>query len=186
MSENNGDSLDPIERKIAFIVDQQAGFFAGLEEVKALQARTDARLDRAIRLGVLEVRRERVKRRELAEKLDALIDAQIRAEAETASLKEALRDIAQKAEAETASMKAALAEISQKAEAETALLKEAMREATKKSEGETALLKETLREATQKSEAETALLKEAMREMAQAVGQTNRRIDELNGNGNGK
>ena len=84
-----------MEQKIAFIIEQQASFFAGLKEVKALQARTDVRLDRAICLGVLEVRRERVKRRELAGKLAALIDAQIRAKVETALLKEAMREMAQ-------------------------------------------------------------------------------------------
>ncbi len=163
MSENNGDSLDPIERKIAFIIDQQANFFADVEEVKARHARTDARLDRAIRLAVIEARRERVKRRALADKLDILIDAQIRAEAETTLLREAQI----RAEAETVSLKEMLSKMAQAAEAETVSLKEA------------------LRETAQAAEAETASLKGALREMAQAVVQTNRRIDNLSSNGNG-
>jgi predicted nucleic acid-binding Zn-ribbon protein len=124
MSENNGTPQDPIERKIAFIIDQQANFFADLEEVKTRHARTDARLDRAIRLAVIEAQRERVKRRALADKIDVLIDVQIRAETETASLREAQI----RAEAETASLKEMLSKMAQAAEAETASLKEALRE----------------------------------------------------------
>lgn len=82
---------EEIERNIAFIVDQQAKFFADIEELKALNAqaveranRTDARLSRAIRLGIAEARQERAKRREseerLSAKMDILLDAQIRAE----------------------------------------------------------------------------------------------------------
>ncbi len=100
---------EQIENNIAFIVEQQAKFFADIEELKALGQRTDARLSRAIRLGIAEARQEREKRREVDEKLtaklDILIDAQIRyeehsqtrhaqAEAETALLKQALAEMA--------------------------------------------------------------------------------------------
>src|SRR5581483_1893519 len=91
-------SQEEIERNFAFIVNQQAIFFADIEEMKALAVQRDARLDRidkqiefigrrltrAIRLGVAEARQEREKRRQLEEtftaKLNALIDAQIRTE----------------------------------------------------------------------------------------------------------
>ena len=97
---------EEIERNITFIVEQQANFFADIEELKALGRQTDARLDRlseqaefigrrltrAIRLGAAEARQEREKRRavderlsaveeRLSAKLDILIDAQIRTEA---------------------------------------------------------------------------------------------------------
>lgn len=71
---------EDIERNIAFIVDQQAKFFADIEELKALGKRTDARLSRAIRLAIAEARQERDKRRELAEKVDVLVNAQIKTE----------------------------------------------------------------------------------------------------------
>lgn len=82
---------EQIEKNITFIIEQQAKFFADIEELKALGAQTDARidrigkrLDRAVRLGVQAVRQEREKRREMEEtltaKLNSLIDAQIKAE----------------------------------------------------------------------------------------------------------
>jgi hypothetical protein len=82
---------EEIERNISFIIEQQARFFADIEELKALGKQTDARLDaisqrltRAIRLGVAEARQEREKRRQLEEtftgKLNALIAAQMRTE----------------------------------------------------------------------------------------------------------
>ncbi len=75
---------EQIERNFTFIVEQQAKFFADIEELKALGKRTDARLSRAIRLGIAEARQEREKRRQVEEqltaKLDILLDAQIRYE----------------------------------------------------------------------------------------------------------
>ena len=52
-------------------------FDARLKTVLELAARTDARLNRAIRLGVREVRTERAKRRELDEKITQLAAAQL-------------------------------------------------------------------------------------------------------------
>jgi hypothetical protein len=57
-----------------------------LERQRKLGARTDARLDRAIRLAVREVRAERAKRRELDEKITQLAASQLLTE-------EALRDL---------------------------------------------------------------------------------------------
>jgi hypothetical protein len=89
---------EQIEKNIAFIIEQQAKFFADIEERKALGQQTDARLDnisrrltRAIRLAIIEARQEREKRRAVDErlraaeeqlnaKLNILIDAQIRYE----------------------------------------------------------------------------------------------------------
>jgi hypothetical protein len=55
-----------VEKTMEFILDQ-------LAQVTALQARSDARLDRAIRLAVWEARQERKKRRAADEKLDEYI-----------------------------------------------------------------------------------------------------------------
>jgi hypothetical protein len=54
----------------AKVVEQQA-------KIVEQQARTDKRLDRAIRLGVVEARRERKKRRELGDRLTQLAAAQL-------------------------------------------------------------------------------------------------------------
>lgn len=89
-------SQEEIERNFAFIVNQQAKFFADIEELKVLAVQRNIRLDRidkliefidrqltsAIRLRVAEDWREREKRRQLettfAAKLSALINAQAR------------------------------------------------------------------------------------------------------------
>ncbi len=101
---------EEIERNITFIIDQQAKFFADIEELKALGKQTDLRLDaisqrltRAIRLGVAEARQEREKRRQLEEtftgKLNALIAAQMRTEASLSTFQsqvgQALAEMAQ-------------------------------------------------------------------------------------------
>jgi hypothetical protein len=80
-----------IEKTVEFILEQQAQaevhrtrteanlsrLSDGLAQRDRLGARTDARLDRAIRLGVQEARNERRKRRELDEKLTQLAAAQL-------------------------------------------------------------------------------------------------------------
>jgi hypothetical protein len=80
---------EQIERNIAFSINQQAKFFSDIEEWKALGQRTDARLSRAIRLAVIEARREREQRRQieaqLTAKLNILTDTQVRHE-ETAEV----------------------------------------------------------------------------------------------------
>jgi len=60
-----------------FILQQQAKTEAMLAETAGRGIRTDARLDRAIRLAVQEARNERRRRRELDEKLTQLAAAQI-------------------------------------------------------------------------------------------------------------
>jgi hypothetical protein len=45
MSKDNGNSPDPIEQKIAFIINQQAKFLAEVEEIKTRHAHADARFD---------------------------------------------------------------------------------------------------------------------------------------------
>jgi flagellar capping protein FliD len=87
MNEHNGSEpnrLDRIERALDFLVEQQGQFLTGIqrlealhEQTKAAHEQTEAALRRAIRLGMLEMRRERVRRHELEEKVDILIDAQI-------------------------------------------------------------------------------------------------------------
>jgi len=65
-----------VEKTMEFILEQLAHAAAHLgtvaarvEEIAAFQARTDRRLDRAIRLAVEGARRERQRRKELEERL---------------------------------------------------------------------------------------------------------------------
>lgn len=88
-------SQEESERNFAFIVNQQAKFFADIEELKTLATRTDAKLTRAIRLAIIEARQEREKRRQLEEtftaKLNARIDAQIRTEESVSTFKSQIK-----------------------------------------------------------------------------------------------
>jgi hypothetical protein len=87
MNEHNGNEpnrLDRIERALDFLVEQQGQFLTGIqrlealhEQTKAAHEQTEEALRRAIRLGTIEMRRERVRRHELEEKVDILIDAQV-------------------------------------------------------------------------------------------------------------
>jgi hypothetical protein len=61
-----------VEKTMEFILDQ-------LAQAAALQPRTDSRLDRAIRLAIVETRRERKRSREMDERLDEKI-TQLRTE----------------------------------------------------------------------------------------------------------
>ena len=61
-----------VEKTIEFILDQQARLQSMMIERDAAGLRTDARLDRAIRMGVQELRRERQRRQELKERGDDL------------------------------------------------------------------------------------------------------------------
>jgi len=62
-----------IEKTMDFILEQLAHVAALQAQAEERQARTDRRLDRAIRLAVVEERRERKRRRELEERLDQKI-----------------------------------------------------------------------------------------------------------------
>ena len=66
-----------VERTIEFILEQQARTEANLALVSEDLRRIDARLDRAVRMGVHEARAERRKRRELDEHLTRLAAAQL-------------------------------------------------------------------------------------------------------------
>jgi hypothetical protein len=70
-----------VEKTMEFILEQQAKaevsharFEAAMASMAERQDRTEAMLTRAIRAGVKEARRERVKRRELAQKVGELTD----------------------------------------------------------------------------------------------------------------
>jgi hypothetical protein len=70
-----------VEKTMEFIVEQQAKaevsharFEAAMASMAERHERTEAMLTRAIRAGVKEARRERVKRRELAQKVGELTD----------------------------------------------------------------------------------------------------------------
>ncbi len=78
---------EQIERNIAFIIEQQAKFWADIEalkqERKEPDPRTERRLNRLERLFLLGIgagRRERRERHNLDDKLNALISAQISSE----------------------------------------------------------------------------------------------------------
>jgi hypothetical protein len=59
-----------VEKTIEFILEQQARLDSMLIERDAIGRRTDARLDRAVRLGTQELRRERVRRQALKEQFE--------------------------------------------------------------------------------------------------------------------
>jgi chromosome segregation ATPase len=97
-----------IERTMEFIVDQLAKTTAGIEELRERMnqfqanlermqeqaARTDARLDKAVALGIRELRNERRRRQELDarfdEKITQLASAQLITEEKLQRLEEKL------------------------------------------------------------------------------------------------
>ena len=173
---------EEIEKNIAFIIEQQANFFADIEERKAVNQRTDAlqeridkRLDRAVRLGTLAVRQEREKRREMekqwTEKVNALINAQMQ-----------LEDMQLQARVDLAEFRAETkvrqAE-NEKRQAENEK-RQAQAEAGSLARHAEAEKRQAVAEQRQaKADADTALLKQAMAELAQVVANTQQRVNVL-------
>ena len=92
MSDDNGNNDDRRERQMEFIINAQAKFATDLaaeaDERRAREAVSDRRLDRLENLAKLFVRAGRRERREGRERINALIEAQIRNEAIVAALVE--------------------------------------------------------------------------------------------------
>ena len=94
MSDDNGNSNDDRrERQMEFIINAQAKFATDLtaeaDERRAREAVSDRRLDRLENLAKLFVRAGRRERREGRERINALIEAQMRNEAIVSALVEA-------------------------------------------------------------------------------------------------
>jgi hypothetical protein len=93
-----------VERAMEFILESQARTTANLEalaermnQAEARATRTDARLDRAIRLAVQEARNERKRRQEMDarwdEKMTQLAAAQLITEEKAQQLEESVRNL---------------------------------------------------------------------------------------------
>jgi hypothetical protein len=68
------------QRTMDFILRQQAQFSAGMQRLEEADARASLRLDRLERTVVMMARQFRRERRDLRERIAALVDSQIRTE----------------------------------------------------------------------------------------------------------
>jgi len=79
------------QRTMDFILQQQAQFSAGMQRLEEADARADRRLGRLERTVVLMIRQFRRERRDLRERIAALVDSQIRTEEITRQNSEDIR-----------------------------------------------------------------------------------------------
>jgi hypothetical protein len=77
-------------RTMDFILQQQAQFVVGMQKLEEADARASVRLDRLERTLVLMARQFRRERRDLRERMAALVDAQIKTEGITRQNSEAI------------------------------------------------------------------------------------------------
>ena len=78
------------QRTMDFILRQQAQFSAGMQQLEQADTRAALRLDRLERTLVLMARQFRRERRDLRERMAALVDAQIKTEEITRHNSEAI------------------------------------------------------------------------------------------------
>ena len=78
------------QRMMDFILQQQAQFAVGMQRLEEADARASLRLDRLERTVVLMARQFRRERRDLRERIAALVDAQVRTEEITRRNSEAI------------------------------------------------------------------------------------------------
>jgi hypothetical protein len=79
------------QRTMDFILRQQAQFAAGMQRLEEADTRASLRLDRLERTLVLMARQFRRERRDLRERMAALVNAQIKSEEITRQNSEAIR-----------------------------------------------------------------------------------------------
>jgi len=79
------------QRTMDFILRQQAQFAVGMQRLEEADARASERLGRLERVVVLMARQFRRERKDLRERIAALVDAQIRTEEVTRQNGEAIR-----------------------------------------------------------------------------------------------
>jgi hypothetical protein len=79
------------QRKMDFILDQQAQFAVNMQKLEEADARSNKRIDRLERVLVLAIREYRRERKETREKFNALIGAQNRTDDAMAKLIESQR-----------------------------------------------------------------------------------------------
>jgi hypothetical protein len=79
------------QRTMDFILRQQVQFAAGMQRLEETDARVSERLGRLERVVVLMGRQFRRERKDLRERISALVDAQIRTEEVTRQNGEAIR-----------------------------------------------------------------------------------------------
>ena len=78
------------QRMMDFILQQQAQFAVGMQRLEEADARASLRLDRLERTVVLMARQFRRERKDLRERIVALVDAQVRTEEITRRNSEAI------------------------------------------------------------------------------------------------
>jgi hypothetical protein len=79
------------QRTMDFILRQQAQFSASMQKLEETDARTEKRLDQLGRTLILLAQQFRRERKDLRERIAALVDAQIRTEEITRENSEAIR-----------------------------------------------------------------------------------------------
>ncbi len=92
--------MDDAERQstMDFILRQQAQFAAGMQKLEEADARASVRLERLERTLVLMARQFRRERRDLRERMVALVDAQIKTEEITRQNSENIRALSKGAD----------------------------------------------------------------------------------------
>ncbi|MCA1635931.1 MAG: hypothetical protein LC802_20130 [Acidobacteria bacterium] len=108
------------ERTMNFILEQQAHFAAGMQRLEVADARADRRLSTMERTVVLMIRQFRRERRDLRERVAALVDAQIKSEDRLANSDKRLTRIEEMAERNIASSDKRLTRIEEMAERNSA------------------------------------------------------------------
>jgi hypothetical protein len=76
------------QRKMDFILDQQAQFAVNMQKLGEADARSNKRIDRIERVLILAIRERRRERKETREKFNALVNAQTYTEDSVTKLRE--------------------------------------------------------------------------------------------------
>lgn len=166
---------EQIERNIAFIIEQQAKFWADIEVLKQARKEPDPRVERRLNrlerlflLGVGMGRRERRARHDLDAKIDALINAQIQRE-------EIDRQATQEFEAKMATLDVRLAALAES----HAMTEEVMQQTRRQTEEVFQQSRRETDEAMQQSRRETEeMLQQLRREAEVANLESQRRFDQ--------
>ncbi len=84
---------NPLDRRFAMIADHLESLATSIQDVEELQVQDRGRMDRLERLFKLMIRIGDRERKELRERINALIDAQMRSEDKMESLREQMQEL---------------------------------------------------------------------------------------------
>ena len=187
---------NPLDRRFALIADHLESLAASIQDVEDLQVQDrlrreqdSTRIDRLERLFKLMIRIGDRERKELRERINALIDAQMRSEAVFA-------DFQQKSDERMTRMQEATADFQQKSDERMTQMQEATANFQQKSDERMTRLEESTVRFQQKSDERMTRLEEsnvqfqtqvgdALARLADATAHAYRRLDALESNGNG-